>query len=62
MYNVYVKDEAGRYYIVEKNIRVEEIQSKIDEYIKQGYEEVIVLNDLNYVMSKIREKAKVLRK
>ena len=62
MYNVYVKDEAGRYYIVEKDIRREEVESKIDEYIREGYEEVIVLNDLNYVMSKIREKAKVLRK
>lgn len=62
MYNLYVKDEDGRYYIVEKDIRREEVESKMDEWLKKGYEEVIVLNDLNYVMSKIREKAKVLRK
>ena len=61
MYRVYVK-ENGKYVRVEENIRREEVESKMDEWVKRGYEEVMVLNDFNYVMSKIREKAKVLRK
>ena len=61
MYRVYVK-ENGVYHLVEAFEEKEKIHSKIDEYIEQGYEEVIVLNDLNYVMGKIREKAKVLKK
>ena len=62
MYKVYVKDEHGVYVRVEENIRREEVDSKIDEWLERGYEEVIVLNDLNYVMGKIRDKCKVLKK
>lgn len=62
MYKLYVKDKTGLYVRVEENLRREQLESKMDEYLQQGYDEVIVLNDLNYVMSKIRDKGKVLRK
>ena len=62
MYKVYVKEEHGMYVLVEKGIKREEVQSKIDEYIKEGYMEVMVLNDFSYVMGKIAEKCKVLKK
>lgn len=60
MYRVYVK-ENGVYHLVEAFEEKEKVYSKIDEYIGE-YEEVIILKELNYVMGKIREKAKVLKK
>ena len=62
MYKLYVKDKTGLYVKMEQDLRREQLQSKMDEYLEQGYDEVIVLNDLNYVLSKIRDKGKVLRK
>lgn len=62
MYRVYVKEEHGIYARVEETEKREEIESKIDEWLKKGYEEVIVLKDFNYVMGKMREKRKVLKK
>ena len=60
MYRVYVK-ENGVYHLVEAFEEKEKVYSKIDEYIGE-YEEVIILKELNYVMGKInhefREKHK----
>ena len=62
MYRVYVKDSDGKIYAVEENISREEVQSKMDYYLEQGYEEAMVLNDYNYVMGKVKEKCKVLKR
>lgn len=62
MYKVYVREEHGIFARVEENIKREEIQSKIDEWLERGYEEVIVLDEGNYVMGKKKEKGKVLRR
>lgn len=61
MYRVYVK-ENGEYHLAEEFERKESVYSKIDEWLERGYEEVMVLNDFNYVMGKIRERGKVLKK
>ena len=64
MYRVYVRYK-GIFALVEEFNRVEEVYSKIDRYIEEGYEEVVVLNEsMGYVMGKKKEenKGKVLKK
>ena len=64
MYRLYVRYK-GIFALVEEFNRVEEVYSKIDRYIEEGYEEVVVLNEsMGYVMGKKREenKGKVLKK
>lgn len=46
MYRVYVK-ENGVYHLVEAFKEKEKVYSKIDEYIRE-YEEVIVLKEIRY--------------
>ena len=64
MYRLYVRYK-GIFALVEEFNRVEEVYSKIDRYIEEGYEEVVVLNEsMGYVMGKKKEenKGKVLKK
>lgn len=64
MYRLYVRYK-GIFALVEEFKNGIEVQSKIDRYIEEGYEEVMVLNEnMGYVMGKKKEEEarKVLKK